>query len=200
MHFKASVEYGMRAVLYLAEKGSICSSREVADEMSIPRDYLIQLARCCARRDHPCAPAKTAAIALRRTLPKSACSTSSTRCRTTVAFGAQGSGGCERSAAGHHCCMFRGRTRNGGVHVLNHPSEYDRTHPRQRIRHRFRFYPIPNTCITRRIAVSTETMPTVTQMSTFVTRPDLNLPMTRLSDEISAMNTSSTGSTRPLMN
>lgn len=45
MHFKASVEYGMRAVLYLAEKGSVCSSREVADEMSIPRDYLIQLAQ-----------------------------------------------------------------------------------------------------------------------------------------------------------
>lgn len=45
MHFKASAEYGMRAVLYLAEKGSICSSREVADEMSIPRDYLIQLAQ-----------------------------------------------------------------------------------------------------------------------------------------------------------
>lgn len=45
MHFKASVEYGMRAALYLAEKGSICSSREVADEMSIPRDYLIQLAQ-----------------------------------------------------------------------------------------------------------------------------------------------------------
>lgn len=45
VHFKASVEYGMRAVLYLAEKGSICSYREVADEMSIPRDYLIQLAQ-----------------------------------------------------------------------------------------------------------------------------------------------------------
>ena len=45
VHFKASVEYGMRAVLYLAKKGSICSSREVADEMSIPRDYLIQLAQ-----------------------------------------------------------------------------------------------------------------------------------------------------------
>lgn len=45
MHFKASVEYGMRAVLYLAEKGSIRSSREVADEMFIPRDYLIQLAQ-----------------------------------------------------------------------------------------------------------------------------------------------------------
>ena len=45
VHLKASVEYGMRAVLYLAEKGSIRSSREVADEMSIPRDYLIQLAQ-----------------------------------------------------------------------------------------------------------------------------------------------------------
>lgn len=45
VHFKASVEYGMRAVLYLAEKGSMRSSREVADEMSIPRDYLIQLAQ-----------------------------------------------------------------------------------------------------------------------------------------------------------
>ena len=45
VHFMASVEYGMRAVLYLAEKGSIRSSREVADEMSIPRDYLIQLAQ-----------------------------------------------------------------------------------------------------------------------------------------------------------
>lgn len=45
VHFKASVEYGMRAVLYLAEKGSTCSSREVAEEMAIPRDYLIQLAQ-----------------------------------------------------------------------------------------------------------------------------------------------------------
>lgn len=45
VHFKTSVEYGMRAVLYLAEKGSTCSSREVAEEMSIPRDYLIQLAQ-----------------------------------------------------------------------------------------------------------------------------------------------------------
>ena len=57
VHFKASVEYGMRAVLYLAEKGSICSSREVADEMSIPRDYLIQLAQLLRNaRDRPCAP------------------------------------------------------------------------------------------------------------------------------------------------
>ena len=44
MRLKASTEYGMRAVLYLAEKGTVCSSRDVAEDMSIPRDYLIQLA------------------------------------------------------------------------------------------------------------------------------------------------------------
>ena len=42
---KASTEYGMRTVLYLAERGTVCSSRDVAEEMSIPRDYLIQLAQ-----------------------------------------------------------------------------------------------------------------------------------------------------------
>ena len=42
---KASTEYGMRTVLYLAEKGTVCSSRDVAEDMSIPRDYLIQLAQ-----------------------------------------------------------------------------------------------------------------------------------------------------------
>ena len=35
----------MRTVLYLAERGTVCSSRDVAEEMSIPRDYLIQLAQ-----------------------------------------------------------------------------------------------------------------------------------------------------------
>ncbi len=45
MRLKASTEYGMRAVLYLAEKGTVCSSRDVAEDMSIPRDYLIQLAQ-----------------------------------------------------------------------------------------------------------------------------------------------------------
>lgn len=42
---KASTEYGMRTVLYLAERGTVCSSSDVAEEMSIPRDYLIQLAQ-----------------------------------------------------------------------------------------------------------------------------------------------------------
>ncbi len=45
MRLKASTEYGMRTVLYLAEKGTVCSSRDVAEDMSIPRDYLIQLAQ-----------------------------------------------------------------------------------------------------------------------------------------------------------
>ena len=45
MQLKASTEYGLRAVLYLAHKGELCSSRDIAREMSIPRDYLIQLAQ-----------------------------------------------------------------------------------------------------------------------------------------------------------
>lgn len=44
MKLKASVDYGVRAVMYLALKGDTCSSREISEEMSIPRDYLIQLA------------------------------------------------------------------------------------------------------------------------------------------------------------
>lgn len=44
MKIKASVDYGIRTVLYLAIKGGVCSSREISEEMTIPRDYLIQLA------------------------------------------------------------------------------------------------------------------------------------------------------------
>ena len=44
MKVKASVDYGVRAVIYLAVKGGTCSSREISEEMSVPRDYLIQLA------------------------------------------------------------------------------------------------------------------------------------------------------------
>ena len=44
MKLKASVDYGVRAIMYLAISDSTCSSREISDEMSIPRDYLIQLA------------------------------------------------------------------------------------------------------------------------------------------------------------
>lgn len=44
MRLKASVDYGVRAIMYLAVKGETCSSREISEEMSVPRDYLIQLA------------------------------------------------------------------------------------------------------------------------------------------------------------
>ena len=38
MKLKASVDYGVRAVMYLAAKGDVCSSREISAEMSVPRD------------------------------------------------------------------------------------------------------------------------------------------------------------------
>ena len=44
MKLKASVDYGARAIVYLAVNGGTCSSREISEEMSVPRDYLIQLA------------------------------------------------------------------------------------------------------------------------------------------------------------
>lgn len=44
MKLKASVDYGVRAVMYLAIRNDTCSSREISEEMSVPRDYLIQLA------------------------------------------------------------------------------------------------------------------------------------------------------------
>ncbi len=45
MQLKASTDYGMRAILYLAAQGTTCSSKDIAEDMSIPRDYLIQLAQ-----------------------------------------------------------------------------------------------------------------------------------------------------------
>lgn len=45
MQFKASIDYGLRAMLYLAAQGATCSSKDIAQDMSVPRDYLIQLAQ-----------------------------------------------------------------------------------------------------------------------------------------------------------
>lgn len=45
MLLKASTDYGVRTVLYLAAKGDTRSSKEIAENMGIPRDYLIQLAQ-----------------------------------------------------------------------------------------------------------------------------------------------------------
>ena len=43
MKLKASIDYGVRTMMYLASKDAIVSSREIAERMNIPRDYLIQL-------------------------------------------------------------------------------------------------------------------------------------------------------------
>ena len=49
MQLKASTDYGLRAVLYLAHMGETCSSKDIAEAMLIPRDYLIQLAQLLRR-------------------------------------------------------------------------------------------------------------------------------------------------------
>ncbi len=43
MKLKASIDYGVRTMMYLASKDAIVSSREIAERINIPRDYLIQL-------------------------------------------------------------------------------------------------------------------------------------------------------------
>lgn len=44
MRIKATTDYAIRAVLYLAVKGEQCSSREISEAMHIPRDLLVQIA------------------------------------------------------------------------------------------------------------------------------------------------------------
>jgi len=43
--FKASTDYGLRTLLYLADRDRVCSSKEISENAGIPRDYLIQLAQ-----------------------------------------------------------------------------------------------------------------------------------------------------------
>lgn len=45
MQLKASTDYGLRTVLYLAQHPGVNSSKDISNEMAIPRDYLIQLAQ-----------------------------------------------------------------------------------------------------------------------------------------------------------
>lgn len=45
MQLKASTDYALRAVIYLAMQDHVISSKKIADELSIPRDYLIQLSQ-----------------------------------------------------------------------------------------------------------------------------------------------------------
>lgn len=45
MKLKSCQIYALRAVLYLAARGGTCPSVEIARAMSVPRDYLTQLAQ-----------------------------------------------------------------------------------------------------------------------------------------------------------
>lgn len=74
MQFKASTDYGLRAVLYLAAQGHTCSSKDIAQDMSIPRDYLIQLAQLLRNAGIiEARPASTAAIVWPTTPRRSPC-------------------------------------------------------------------------------------------------------------------------------
>ncbi len=45
MQFKASTDYALRAVLYLALEGKVTSSKKISEDIAVPRDYLIQLSQ-----------------------------------------------------------------------------------------------------------------------------------------------------------
>ena len=45
MQLKATTNYGIRFILYLATQEDACSSADIAHDLSIPRDYLIQFAQ-----------------------------------------------------------------------------------------------------------------------------------------------------------
>ena len=45
MQLKASTDYALRAVIYLAMEGGVVSSKKIAEDIAVPRDYLIQLSQ-----------------------------------------------------------------------------------------------------------------------------------------------------------
>lgn len=45
MQLKASTDYALRAVIYLAMKGGVVSSKKISEDIAVPRDYLIQLSQ-----------------------------------------------------------------------------------------------------------------------------------------------------------
>lgn len=45
MQLKASTDYALRAVLYLAMEGTVVSSKKISEDIAVPRDYLIQLSQ-----------------------------------------------------------------------------------------------------------------------------------------------------------
>lgn len=45
MQLKASTDYALRAVIYLAMEDGVVSSKKIAEDIAVPRDYLIQLSQ-----------------------------------------------------------------------------------------------------------------------------------------------------------
>lgn len=45
MQLKVTTDYGIRTILYLAKKGEIAASSEIAEQMKIPRKYLLNIIR-----------------------------------------------------------------------------------------------------------------------------------------------------------
>ncbi|MEG0621143.1 MAG: Rrf2 family transcriptional regulator [Raoultibacter sp.] len=45
MQLRATTDYAIRAILFLTEEARVCSSREIAEAMKIPRDYFIRLTK-----------------------------------------------------------------------------------------------------------------------------------------------------------
>ncbi len=45
MQLKASTDYALRAVIYLAMDGGVVSSKKISEDIMVPRDYLIQLSQ-----------------------------------------------------------------------------------------------------------------------------------------------------------
>lgn len=45
MQLKASTDYALRTVIYLALEGTVVSSKKISEEIAVPRDFLIQLAQ-----------------------------------------------------------------------------------------------------------------------------------------------------------
>lgn len=49
MQVRAATDYAIRMVSYLALRGEMCSSREIAEAVGMPRDMVVQISICLRR-------------------------------------------------------------------------------------------------------------------------------------------------------
>ena len=60
MQLKASTDYALRAVIYLAMEGGVVSSKKIAEDIAVPRDYLMSFLDVVNAIDDSVRPAKRA--------------------------------------------------------------------------------------------------------------------------------------------